>query len=166
MQHRRVTIRLALVLMLNFTTTLAVLTFFSLAISSARGQSSANFTGHWRQNTNSSTQRQLEVEQNQKILLVRTIVTNSQGTRRLEVKYEIGGAPTTYTGFDGDQFRSSVHWEQRTLIFETIENEGGQKIPQKSVWTLLDDGNTLQLDRSVTKSGKTMNSSTAYVRQP
>jgi hypothetical protein len=135
-----------------------------LAICSS-GQPSTDFTGHWQQETNSATQRQLEIEQNGNSLLVRTIITNSQGARRLEVKYEIGGPPTAYTGLDGDQFRSSVHWDGGALVFEIIEHESGNEVHQKAVWTLLPDRSKLQVERDVTKSGNTTHSSTTYGRQ-
>jgi hypothetical protein len=128
------------------------------------GQSATDFTGHWQQMTTSGAQRHLEIEQNGRNLRAKTVVTNSQGTRNLEVKYEIGGPQTTYTGLDGDQFRSSVRWEGHALGFDTIEQEAGNEIPQKTVWTLLGDGDVLQLDRTMTKSGKTTHSLTTYVR--
>jgi hypothetical protein len=128
------------------------------------GQSLTDFTGHWQEKTNSGMQRHLEVEQNGRNLRVKTVVTKSQGTRDLEVKYEIGGPETTYTGLDGDQFRSSVRSDGKTLVFDTIEHEAGSDISQKTVWTLLGDGDVLQVDRTITKSGKTSHSLTAYVR--
>ena len=138
------------------------LLFFAIC---AGGQSSPNFTGHWQQQTNSATQRQLEIEQNGNNLLVRTININSQGTKRLEVKYEIGGPPTSYTALDGDEFRSSVHWDSGTLVFDITEHEGGKDIPQKTVWTLSADGNTIQVDRESTKTVKPTHSLTTYIRQ-
>lgn len=129
------------------------------------GQSSTDFTGHWRQESNSATQRQLEIEQKGKSLLVKTIQTSSQGTRQLEVKYEMGGPPTTYTGLDGDDFRSSVRWDGGALVSETIEHEDGNEIPQKAIWTLSQDGNTLQVERDLTKSGQKMHSLITYSRQ-
>ncbi len=128
------------------------------------GQSLTDFTGHWQEKTNSGMQRHLEVEQNGRNLRVKTVVTKSQGTRDLEVKYEIGGPETTYTGLDGDQFRSSVRSDGKTLVFDTIEHEAGSDISQKTVWTLLGDGDVLQVDRTITKSGKTSHSLTACVR--
>jgi len=127
-------------------------------------QSQSDFTGHWQKKTNSGMQRHLEVEQNGRNLRVKTVLTNSQGTRNLEVKYEIGGPETTYTGLDGDQFRSSVRWDGNTLVFDIVEHEDGSDIPQKTVWTLLGDGDVLQVDRTMTKSGKTTHSLTTYVR--
>lgn len=128
------------------------------------GQSLTDFTGHWQEKTKSGMQRHLEIEQNGRNLRVKTVVTNSEGTRNLEVKYEIGGPETAYTGLDGDQFRSSVRWDGKTLVFDTTEHEAGSEIPQKTVWTLLGDGDVLQMDRAMTKAGKTSHSLTAYIR--
>jgi hypothetical protein len=133
---------------------------------SVSAQTPPDFTGHWRQQTDSKTQRQLEVEQKGQSLRVKTVVTNSDGTRNLEVKYVIGGPETTYRGLDGDEFRSSVRWDARSLVFDTTEREGSNEIPQKAVWTLSADGNTLQVDREFTRSGKTTHSLTTYIRQP
>ena len=97
---------------------------------------------------------------------MKTVVTNSDGTRNLEVKYVIGGPETTYRGLDGDEFRSAVRWDASSLVFDTIEQEGSNEIPQKAVWTLSADGDALQVDRQFTKSGKTTHSLTIYIRQP
>lgn len=131
----------------------------------ANAQSSVDFSGHWRQNPSSALQRQLEIEQNGQNLLVRTILTNSEGTRHLEVKYQIGGPETTYTGLDGDEFHTTVHWDGSALVFDITERENGKDIPQKTVWTLSADGNTLQVDRTSEKSGKPAQSAMTYVRQ-
>jgi hypothetical protein len=140
-----------------------VVLFFAISVS---GQTPSDFTGHWRQQTDSKTQRQLEVEQKGQNLRVNTVVTNSDGTRNLEVQYVIGGLETTYRGLDGDEFRSSVRWDASSLVFDTIEQEGSSEIPQKAVWTLSADGNALQVDRQFTKSGKKTHSLTTYIRQP
>jgi hypothetical protein len=140
-----------------------ILLFLAISVSA---QTSTDFTGHWRQQTNSGTQRQVDIEQNGQNLVVKTMVTNSQGTRRLEVKYVIGGPETSYTGLDGDEFRSSVRWDGSTLVFDTVEHESGRDIPEKTVWTLLGDRNALQVARQSAKSARTTPSSTTYVRQP
>ena len=56
-----------------------------LAIS-VNGQTPADFSGRWRQQTNSETQRQIEVEQKGQNLRVKTVVTSPEGIRNLEVK--------------------------------------------------------------------------------
>jgi hypothetical protein len=106
------------------------------------------------------------VEQKGQNLRVKTVVTNSEGTRSLEVKYVIGGSETTYTGLDGDEFHSSVHRDGSSLVFDTIEHENSNEIPQKAAWTLSADGSVLQVERQITKSGKTTRSLTTYARQP
>ncbi len=138
-----------------------VVSFLAISVS---GQTPPDFTGHWREQTSSKTQRQLEVEQKGQDLRVKTAVTNSDGT--LEVKYVIGGPETTYRGLDGDEFRSTVRWNASSLVFDTIEQEGSTEIPQKAVWTLSADANELQVNRQFTKSGKTTHSLTTYIRQP
>lgn len=142
--------------------TIAVL-FLAISVS---GQTPPDFTGHWRRQTNSKTQRLLEVEQKGQNLRVKTVVTNSDGIRDLEVKYVIGGPETTYKGLDGDEFRSSVRWEASSLVFDTVEREGTNEIPQKAVWTLSADGSALQVERQFANSGKTTHSLTTYTRQP
>jgi hypothetical protein len=129
-------------------------------------QTTPDFSGHWRQTTKSGTQRDLEIEQRNRNLRVKTVVTNSEGNKSLEVKYEIGGAETSYTGLDGDQFRSSLRWEGNALVFDTTEHEAGSDIPQKIVWTLSADGNTLQVERTMTKAGQPSHSVTTFSRQP
>jgi hypothetical protein len=132
---------------------------------SVSGQTRPDFTGRWREQT-SSTQRDLEIEQKGQNLRVTTVVTDSGRARKLEVKYQIGGPQTDYKGLDGDDFRSTVHWDASRLVFDIIEHEGSSVIPQKTIWTLSPDGKALQVDRDVTKSEKTTHSSATYFRQP
>jgi hypothetical protein len=139
-----------------------IVLFFAICLCA---QTPPDFTGHWRQQENPKTQRQLEVEQKGENLRVKTIVTNAEGARNLDVKYAIGGPETVYKGLDGDEFHSSVRWDGSSLVFDTVEHEGSNEIPQKIVWTLSADGNALQVDRQVTKSGQTKHSLTTYVRQ-
>jgi hypothetical protein len=138
---------------------------FWFAAIAAFGRTTPDFTGHWREQTNSKVQRELEVKQKGQNLRVKTVVTNSSGTRNLEVKYAIGGPATIYKGLDSDEFHTSVRWDTSNLIFDTIEHEGLIEIPQKAVWTLSADGNTLQVDRQITRAGKTTQSSTSYLRK-
>jgi len=148
---------------MKFIVSLALLSIAPLV----QAQETANFTGRWRYEKDSGTQRLLEIEQKGRSLRVETAVVSSEGARRLEVRYEIGGPGTTYKGLDGDEFRSAVRWEGNTLVFETVETEAGKKkIPQKTIWMLSKDKNTLQVERASTKSGDTTHSVITYVRQP
>ena len=130
----------------------------------ANGQTPPDFNGHWRQQTNVGAQRQLNIEQNGNKLRVETTVTNSKGTRRLDVNYEIGEPETVYKGLDGDEFHSRVHWDGSVLVFDIVEHERGRRIPETTVWTLSEDRSTIQLKRQSKESGK--NSSVTYVREP
>jgi hypothetical protein len=140
-----------------------ILLFFAISVNA---QTPTDFTGHWRQQTNSGSQRKLDIEQDGQSLLVKTTVTNSQGIRRLEVKYLIGGPETSYTGIDGDEFRSPVRLDGSTLVFDTVEHEGDRDIPEKTVWSLLGDRNTFQVARQSAKSARTKPSLITYDRQP
>ena len=139
--------------------------FLCLAIS-VSAQTPADFSGHWLRQTDSGARRRLDIEQNGKTLRVKTVEANPEGTRNLEVKYEIGGAETTYKGLDGDEFRSTVRWDGKALVFEITEHEGESVVPQKVVWSLSEDSNTLQVDRTSTKSGQTKHSLIKFVREP
>jgi len=143
----------------------AVLLPCLLAIS-ASGAPSPDFSGRWRQQTDSGPQRRLDVEQNGQTLHVRTTVSNAKGTRRLDVSYQIGGPETIYKGLDGDEFHTSVHWESGALVFVTVEHERGSEIPETTVWRLSEDHDHLQVTRQSRKSGKTKDSLTSYVREP
>ena len=142
-----------------------VILFALMLVVSANGQT-PDFTGHWRQQTGSKAQRQLDIEQNGQTLQVKTTVTTSKGSRHLEVTYHIGGPKTVYKGLDGDEFHSSLHWEGNALAFDTIEHEDGKELPETTVWSLSEDRNTLQVKRRSTKSAGKGESVTAYVRQP
>jgi len=133
---------------------------------SATGATPPDFTGHWRQQRDSGAQRRLDIEQNGQTLQVTTTITNSQGSRHIDVKYDIGGQETVYKGLDGDEFHSSVHWDNSALVFQTVEHEGGKEIPETTVWTLSEDGKSLQVKRESIKSGETRASSATYARQP
>jgi hypothetical protein len=141
----------------------AVVLFLALSVS---GQKAPDFSGHWRQQEDSKNQRQLEVEQQGQHLRVKTVVANAEGTRNLDVEYVIGGPETIYKGLDGDEFHSAVRWDASSLVFDTVEHEGANQIPQKTVWTLSADGLALRVDRQLTRAGKTTHALTTYVRQP
>jgi hypothetical protein len=47
------------------------------------------------------------------------------------------------------------------MVFDTLEHEGGRKIPETTVWTLSEDHNSFQLKRQSTKG----DSSLTYIRE-
>ena len=56
---------------------------------------------------------------------------NGHGERNLDLTYEIGGKELVYTGMDGDEYHSKVHWEGDSLVFTTVEHERGRLIPSE-----------------------------------
>lgn len=104
-----------------------------LAIS-ANGQAAPDFTGRWLQQTNPGDQRQLDIAQSGKTLRVKTTVTTSKGTRRLEVLPD-WRAETVYKGLDGDEFHSRIRWDGGALVFDTVEHEGLRRIAETTMWT-------------------------------
>ncbi|MGA9355642.1 MAG: hypothetical protein WBV46_18280 [Terriglobales bacterium] len=161
---------------------ISVSSFISLLLTiSVNAQAPIDFSGHWGAQTSSGARRELDIEQNGQSLVVKTIVTNSQeansvgtnsqgknsqGSRQMEVKYVIGGAETSYTGLDGDEFRTSVRWDGSTLVFDTVEHEDGRDIPERAVWALVENRNALQVARQSGKTTKTSQTLIRYVRQP
>jgi hypothetical protein len=131
----------------------------------ANGQAPTDFTGDWREQAGSRSQRHLAIKQNGQMLQVNTTVTTSKGSRHLEVTYQIGGPETVYKGLDGDEFHSSVHWNGNALLFDTVEHEDGKELPETTIWTLSEDRNRLQVKRQSTKSAGNGESLTTYVRQ-
>jgi hypothetical protein len=76
-----------------------------LAIS-AKGLTPPDFTGHWRQQTESGAQRQLDIDQNGQTLQVKTTVINSKGARQLEVSMRSADrrpATKVSTGMNSDR---------------------------------------------------------------
>ncbi len=75
--------------------------------------------------------------------------------------YEIGGKELVYTGMDGDEYHSKVHWEGDALVFTTVEHERGRLIPSEEAWKLIDSGKSLQ--RVKTSGAPDEESKTVYV---
>ena len=48
------------------------------------------------------------------------------------------------TGADGDEFHTSVVWNDSSLVFTIEEHEDGRILPSKETWSVIEDGNTLE----------------------
>jgi len=112
----------------------------------------SNLSGKWLQNNersippvkNKARSYEMTVEASEKALRVRVIANSGHGERRLDLNYQIGGKELVYTGMDGDEYHSKVHWDGDLLVFTTVEHERGRLIPSQETWTLIDSGNSLQ----------------------
>lgn len=109
-------------------------------------------SGTWQQNNdrsippprNKAHSYKMTVEASDKALRVRIIANNGHAERNLDLNYEIGGRELVYTGIDGDEYHTKVHWDDDSLVFTTVEHERGRLIPSDETWTLIDSGNSLQ----------------------
>ncbi len=111
-----------------------------------------NMSGTWQQNNErfippprkKAQTYKMTVEASDKTLRVLVTANNGHGERKLDLTYEIGGKELVYTGMDGDEYHSTVHWDGDSLVFTTVEHERGRLIPSQETWTLIDSGKSLQ----------------------
>jgi len=131
-----------------------------------------NLSGTWQQNNerssspprNKARTYKMIVKASDKALRVHVIADNGHGERDLDLNYEIDGKELVYTGIDGDEYHSKVHWDGDSLVFTTVEHERGRLIPSQETWTLIDSGNSLQ--RVKVSPGKESKSVYLLERQP
>jgi hypothetical protein len=129
----------------------------------------SNLSGTWQQNNersipppgNKARSYKMTVEASEKALRVRVIANSGHGERTLVLNYEIGGKELVYTGMDGDQYHTKVHWDGDLLVFTTVEHERGRLISSQETWTLIDSGNSLQRVKVSSAPGE--ESKTVYV---
>jgi len=115
-------------------------------------EAGVNLTGTWQQNSerclppprNKAYTYKMTVEASDKTLRVHVIANNGRGERKLDLTYEIGGKELVYTGMDGDEYHTKVHWNGDSLVFTTVEHERGRSIPSQETWTLIDAGHSLE----------------------
>lgn len=77
-------------------------------------------------------------------LNVVTHANSSNGGGALTLDFVVDGPEIHYTGLDGDDFHSRVHWQAQKLVFEIVELERGETIRAQEIWELIDDGAKLR----------------------
>jgi hypothetical protein len=113
-------------------------------------QAAADFSGQWKQDNDRSQPKrrgdiELRIEQNGPVLIVETsILHGSEGSRHAVQKYTTDGKVSVSTGADGDEFHTSVVWKDSSLVFSIEEHEDGRILRSQEIWSLLDNGATLQ----------------------
>jgi hypothetical protein len=116
----------------------------------AWAQSSADFSGTWRQsNERSQPSRKgdvtLKIDHHDPELTVETSAQRgSSAPRRVTQRYTTDGKVSVTTGIDGDEFHTSVVWNNQSLIFAIEEHEDGRILLSQETWTLIDDGAALE----------------------
>jgi hypothetical protein len=58
--------------------------------------------------------------------------------------YTTDGKVSISTGADGDEFHTAVAWKDSSLVFSIEEHEDGRILRSTEMWSLLENGATLQ----------------------
>ena len=113
-------------------------------------QTAAEFSGQWQQDNDRCQPKHsgevvLRIEQNGAGLTVETSISRgSQNSRHAVQRYTTDGRVSVSTGADGDEFHTSVVWKDSALIFSIEEHEEGRILRSQEVWSVIDNGTTLQ----------------------
>ena len=116
----------------------------------ASAQALPDFSGVWKQDNDRCQPKRkgdvtLRIEHHDPELSVETSISNNSLVPRHAVqKYQIGGKVAVTTGADGDEFHTSVVWIGRGLVFTIEEHEQGRTLPSKEIWSVIEDGKTLE----------------------
>src|SRR5712675_694658 len=71
-----------------------------------------------------------------------TTTVGDRGEHTFDHTYVIGKEEKNQD-LEGDQHTTSVKWEDKTLVFESLEKEKDAVLTSKEVWTISDDGKAL-----------------------
>jgi hypothetical protein len=127
--------------------------FFSAITVAAYAQTAPDFSGLWKQDNDRSQPKRsgevtLRIAQSGSELAVETSMSHgSQNSRHAMQKYTTDGKVSISTGVDGDEFHTSVVWKDSSLVFSIEEHEDGRILRSQEIWSLLDNGATLQKTR-------------------
>jgi len=124
----------------------------------AAGAPMPDFSGTWKlSNEQSSPKRTgdvtLRIEHRDPELIVETSRTVGprgmlcSATRRT-------GRSRNPSAADGDEFHSTVVWNDGTLVFDIVEIEDGKRLQSTELWSLTDGGMTLKRVRRTRKAGE------------
>jgi hypothetical protein len=146
---------------------------FCLAPAVIGQASSPNFSGTWKQSNERCEPKKngdvlRRIEQHGPDLIVETTVSRSDRTHRHALqRYKIGGKVSVSTGADGDEFHTSVVWQDSALVFSIEEHEDGKIILSREVWSLIEKNSVLQIDREInwTKSKEAGKQLIVFTRQ-
>lgn len=133
---------------------------FSLLVFAATlaAQSRPEFTGLWKQDNSRSTVRpgstlqySNKIEHHDPRLVLTTILAGGDRPESTFSRtYSTDGKPVASSDREGDRFTTTVKWEGRTLVFETVEKETNATLTTRETWTLSEDGKTLTKKRHMT----------------
>ena len=135
-------------------TRLAVAMMSTLS-AAALAETHPSFSGLWKQDnaksgfTGASGPQSyvMKIVQQGNDLKVATTITGSRGASTFEHSYTLDGKEQVSHDPDGDEIKTSVHWERKSLVFQTVEKERGAEISTRETWSLSDDQKTLTKNR-------------------
>jgi len=116
----------------------------------ARAQTATDFSGLWKQDNDRCQPKRngnvtLRIEYRDPDLTVETSISrNSASSRQAIQKYTTDGKVSISTGADGDEFHTSVVWQDASLVFSIEEHEDGRVLQSKERWSVIEDGATLE----------------------
>ena len=116
-----------------------------------RAEDKANLSGAWKQNNEKSKLSRPstlksyvnKIEHKDPNLKVVTTTVGDRGESSYERSYTTDGKEQVTKDREGDEFHTTVKWEGKTLVFETMEVEGERKLTTTEKWTVSEDGKTL-----------------------
>ena len=140
MNYRRMRLRLSLMLL----TAIPVV---------AWPQNVPDFSGLWKQDNERCLPKRsgdvtLRIEHHDPEFTVETSISSESANSRHAVqKYTTDGTVSVSTGADGDEFHTSAVWKDLSLMFSIEEHEEGRILRSTEMWSLIENGATLQRTR-------------------
>jgi hypothetical protein len=116
-------------------------------------QAAPDFSGLWKQDNDRCLPKRggdvaLRIEHHDRELTVETSISHGAPNSRHAVqKYTTDGRVSVSTGADGDEFHTAVAWRDSNLVFSIEENEDGRILRSTEMWSLIENGATLQRTR-------------------
>ena len=133
---------------------LGLITAFLLAPAGFCSPPKPDFSGTWKQSNERCVPKRTgnvirHIDERGSDLIVETTIFQSAGPpRHAQQSYSTDGRTSVSTGADGDEFHTSILWNGESLVFSIEEHEGGRVILSKEIWTLLENGAALRIDRT------------------
>ena len=138
---------------------LTILLFSAITVA-AQPQSTPDFSGIWKQDNDRCMPKRsgdvtLHIKHHDPELTIETSISHdSVNARRAIQKYTTDGRASVSTGADGDEFDTAVARKGSSLVFSIEEHEGGSILRSTEIWSLIENGATLQRIRERTRGEK------------
>jgi hypothetical protein len=113
-------------------------------------QGTPDFSGLWKQDNDRCQPKRngdvtLRIEHRDPELTVETSISRDSASSRHAVqKYTTDGKVSVSTGADGDEFHTSVVWNDASLVFSIEEHEDGRILLSNERWSVIENGATLE----------------------